>query len=226
MIENEFPGLSKPQVEESEISLFAGDELVQVFLCTPEALKELAVGHLYCRGLIASAGEVSGIEIPDLCSMDGQKVQVHLSKDAANNMQAPALFKIPALRDLKSQADRIRDLAGKYRIHGGVHCAVLSDGREIVALYEDVGRHNALDKAIGAALLEGKDPSQLIYFASGRINSEIAEKAAVCGFPLIVSRSIATTRACRIVQKTGCRIIGRIESDSPIMYTASVGGVQ
>lgn len=215
MIENNYPKQTQPLVEENEIFLYMGNKLIQTFLCTPEALEELAIGHLYCRGLISSLRQISQIEI------NKNDIKVELKKEDAMETAYSEPFQNPSLSLLQNLAGQIQDLAEKYRSHGGIHCAALSDGVNIVALYEDVGRHNAFDKAIGAALKQGRELSRLIYFSSGRINSEIAEKAAVCQLSLLVSRSIATTRACAIAGKYETSIIGRIESKVPILYTVT-----
>ncbi|MDA3956795.1 formate dehydrogenase accessory sulfurtransferase FdhD [Oceanispirochaeta sp.] len=214
MIKDGFPELTLPQVEEDEITLYIGNRLIQTFLCTPEALEELTIGHLYCRGLISSLRQISQIEI---CR---NEIKVELKKEDAMEAPPSEPFHNPSLTFLQNLAGQIQNLAEKYRHHGGIHCAALSDGLNIVVLYEDVGRHNAFDKAIGAALNQGIDLSRLIYFSSGRINSEIAEKAAACRLSLLVSRSIATNRACAIAGRTETTIIGRIESKAPILYTA------
>ena len=225
-MENGFPGLTLPLVEESETTLLIGNEPIQTFLCTPEALEELAVGHLYCRGMIDTAEQISQIEISSekTGELERFKIKLQLEEKGSSKRIPPEGSRLPAVALLQDSAGRIQDRAEKYRSHGGIHCAALSDGHDIVALYEDVGRHNAFDKAIGAAVMKGISPSRLIYFSSGRINSEIAEKAAVCRLPLLVSRSIATTRACSIAGKYGICIIGRIESKTPIMYTACARG--
>ena len=226
MINNGFPGLSLPQVEENEVTLTIGDELIQTFLCTPEALEELAIGHLYCRGIIRSGKQILQIDISNGISngFDSYEIRVKLNKKGPGEKESLEPFQLPSLTLLQNFADRIKNTAEKYRSHGGIHCAVLSDGYDIVALYEDVGRHNAFDKAIGAMVMKGIPPSGLIYFSSGRINSEIAEKAAACRLPLLVSRSIATTRACAISREFKIGIIGRIDSKAPIMYTACTRG--
>jgi len=213
--------LTAPRVEESEIDLYIGNELFQQFLCTPEALEELAVGHLYCRGIIRSRDQLDQLEIitKEDKAETGYNIKVLLKDAIGKEETSPRSFNMPPAIHLQEMAERIKKLAEKYKIHGGVHCAVLSDGHDITALYEDVGRHNAFDKAVGAAVMKGLSPCELIYFSSGRINSEIAEKAAVCGIPLLVSRSIATTRACAIAREFHMGIIGRIESEAPLLYS-------
>ncbi|QEN06628.1 hypothetical protein EXM22_00970 [Oceanispirochaeta crateris] len=223
MIDQNMLNLTPPQVEENEITLYVGTTLFQTFLCTPEALEELGVGHLYCRGIISEREDITKIEISKIeqDGLDKYEIRVELKNQIEKDRKRQDSFQMPSVSHLQDLAANIKDLAGKYRSHGGIHCAALSDSRDIVSLYEDVGRHNAFDKAIGAAVIKGIRPSELIYFSSGRINSEIAEKAAVCRLPLLVSRSIATTRACFIAGGSNTCIIGRIESKIPFLYTAS-----
>ena len=108
--------------------------------------------------------------------------------------------------------------AVKYKKHRGIHCGALSDGKKILAFYEDVGRHNVLDKLIGHAFLKELPLNTLIYLTSGRINATIAEKAAAGKIPYIISRSIITSRALDIAKTNNLGIIGRVESASPIVY--------
>ena len=208
---------TKPLVAESEVFLFTGDELLHRFHCTPEALRELTVGHLYCNGLIRSAAELSQYEI-DSTHPDTITIRISINREDSTPMPPVQDLKVPELTDLQALMQHFFDCAEKYKAHGGIHCSALFDGKSFVAQYEDVGRHNAFDKVTGKALLTGLNPANLIYFTSGRVNSEIAEKAGRCGFPLIVSRSIATTRACEIARKQGVGIIGRISSDRPLLF--------
>jgi FdhD protein len=89
-----------------------------------------------------------------------------------------------------------------------------------------VGRQNAFAKGVGKALIDGLDPGKVICFAYRRVNSEIAAKAVNCGFPLIVSRSIATSRACSIAEEANIGITGRAASDHPLLFNAQLHHVQ
>jgi FdhD protein len=205
-------------VTESEVQLFEENELIHRFHCTPEALKELTIGHLYCNGLIHSAAELSHYET-DYTHPDTITIRISIDSKISRPMPPVQEQKIPELANLQALMQHFFDCAEKYKAHGGIHCSALFDGKSFVAQYEDVGRHNAFDKVIGQALIAGLNPANLIYFTSGRVNSEIAEKAGRCGFPLIVSRSIATTRACEIARKQEVGIIGRITSDQPLLFS-------
>ena len=220
MLKNSISEFIHPQVEECEVYLYLEGDLYHSFLCTPEALEELAVGHLFCRNEIQSEQQIKQLNIERLEKNGHEFHNIHVDLNREKRT-IPATGSLPeelSVEDLKGFADRIKNSAAKYLNHGGIHCAAMADGEKILAIYEDVGRHNAFDKAIGAVVRKNISPAGLIYFSSGRINSEIAEKAAVCKLPLLVSRSIATTRACDILSKGNVEIIGRIESSSPLFY--------
>ena len=207
-------------VEETEVTLTANGLLIERFHCTPEALRELATGHLFCRGLITAAGEIGSIEIRQE-SVEEYTLEVELKEGESPRTVPDHSCALPSIEKLRALTRTFFNCAEKYKRHGGIHCSALYDGTRFVAQFEDVGRHNALDKVVGRALMDGIGPAGLIYFTSGRVNSEIASKAAVCSFPLIVSRSITTTRACRIARERNIAVIGRIDTDRPLLFNAA-----
>jgi FdhD protein len=103
-------------------------------------------------------------------------------------------------------------LAGEQRVFretGGSHAAGLAtrDGR-LLLLREDVGRHNAVDKAVGRMLLDGADPSGLALVVSGRSSFEIVQKAARARVPLVVSVSAPTSLAVEAARRTNVTLVG------------------
>jgi FdhD protein len=103
-------------------------------------------------------------------------------------------------------------LAGEQRVFrdtGGSHAAGLAtqDGR-LLFLREDVGRHNAVDKAIGRMLLDGADATALALVVSGRSSFEIVQKAARARIPLVVSVSAPTSLAVEAARRTNVTLVG------------------
>lgn len=122
-------------------------------------------------------------------------------------------------RDMFSRAEM-------YRNTGGMHCAAVAirdaacgAGGWRMIVREDVGRHNAVDKAIGRALLDGLDLSMCIILTSGRIAADMALKACNCGVPILASRSIPTTAAYELAVRGGLTLVGRTGSGDPSVYT-------
>lgn len=95
-----------------------------------------------------------------------------------------------------------------YTATGGTHAALLGDAHgRVIAVKEDVGRHNALDKAIGAGLDQGADLSQCLAYLSGRVSYEMAIKAARAGLQLVGSVSAPTVLGVRLLDRLGLTLV-------------------
>jgi FdhD protein len=117
-------------------------------------------------------------------------------------------------------AERLQNGTPAFALTGSVHSAVLihtSDKREIVM--DDVARHNAVDKAVGRALLEGFDFSQSILARSGRTSSEIVYKTRRCGIPVTVARGAPTHQAVHLAKEMGITVIGFARPGSFNVYS-------
>lgn len=100
-----------------------------------------------------------------------------------------------------------------YEETGCMHAAALCEPQEMICFAEDIGRHNAVDKVIGEAILEGEDFRGKIMLASGRLSSEIATKCAKWGIPVIVSRAAPTALAVRIADEQGITLLGFLRGE-------------
>ncbi len=104
---------------------------------------------------------------------------------------------------------------------GGLHAAaVFSAGGDLLALREDIGRHNAVDKIVGWALLEGRLPlAENILLVSGRGGFEIIQKAIVAGLPVVASVSAASTLAVELARELGLTLIGFLRGERFLVYS-------
>ncbi len=106
-----------------------------------------------------------------------------------------------------------------YRRTGASHAVALGTASgELVCLAEDVGRHNALDKALGMALDQGQDLGQCVCLISGRISLEMALKSARAGVPVVCSVSAATSLGQEICARTGVTLVGFARQDRATVY--------
>jgi FdhD protein len=223
---------------------------VAVTMRTPGHEAELAVGFLRTEGLIAGNEVVRvTFGDPTRTSQPDDEVTVRLSRSfdttrvAERHFVATASCGICGKASLDEIAVRCAPLpdgepgvarqvilalpdalrAGQvdFEASGGVHAAGLfaPDGR-LVAIREDVGRHNALDKLVGSQVLAGALPlHERILMVSGRVSFEIVQKAAVAGIPIVCAVSAPTDLAIAAAERLGVTLIGFLRGDGFNVYS-------
>ncbi len=113
--------------------------------------------------------------------------------------------------EISSIKELVKDFNKKSQLFvktGGVHSCALCSIQEILIFQEDIGRHNALDKVFGKALMDDISTRDKIILTSGRISSEILIKAAKRQIPVIVSRSAPTSLSVEMANKLNITLIG------------------
>jgi FdhD protein len=161
-----------------------------------------AEGEASMDGAVITSGCIGGLTFPKRLSL--KRIKDPLTIDAE---RLKALFKV------------FQKASELYQMTGCVHSAALSDEAEIICLAEDIGRHNAVDKAIGYALLENIPFGGKIMLASGRLSSEIVSKCARWGIPMVASRTSPTSLALDIAETSGVTVVGFVRADRFNVYT-------
>ena len=233
------PGSALELAVEHHIRIFLNSQLAMRLVCTPEHLDELVVGRLFTEGLITEAEEILGLHI---CGK-GLEAKVLLREDAVaglHRMDAETVSscctdnkiviegpggELPQMSPIAWQEEQILSLsayvlreAPLYRATKAVHsCALAKDG-EILCLREDLGRHNALDKVVGWALISGTDLSGCILFTTGRLPADMVTKAIRAGIPLLISKTYPTDRALALAGNAGLTLVTMRGNEAPIVW--------
>jgi FdhD protein len=222
---------------------------VAVTMRTPGNEAELAVGFLRTEGLIGGAGDVRNVEFgdPGALNRPDDTVIVRLTKAfdasaiAERHFVATASCGICGKASLDEIAvraaelpagpvvgraivlglpDALRAAQAVFEKTGGLHAAGLfaPDG-SLIAIREDVGRHNALDKLVGSQILAGRGPlNDRILMVSGRVSFEIVQKAAVAGIPILCAVSAPSDLAVEAATRLGVTLVGFLRGDGFNLY--------
>ncbi len=230
--------------EEKPFYLFINTTFWATILCSPTNLKELAVGHFLSEGILKSTGEIEEIVLkePESSCYVKLKPGVHVEKrveisrlharviHSACGSGSPYQFtgKIPKVKsnlEVRAQVifDSVNQLNFKaegFRRTGGLHVAAIykADG-ELIALAEDVGRHNAVDKVIGMAALNNVVFTECFLALSGRMSGDVAFKAAKVGLPIIASLAAALSSGITVAESANLTLAGFVRGKRINLYT-------
>lgn len=152
------------------------------------------------------------------CGLCG-KTTIESIRARAVSRPNPALRIDPEVLCLLPTA--LRSAQALFERTGGLHAAAAFDAQgELLAVREDVGRHNAVDKIVGWALLEGRLPlAEHILMVSGRGGFEIVQKALVAGFPVVASISAPSSLAVHLARDLGLTLVGFLRGERFLLYS-------
>jgi len=232
--------------QEKPLHIFIGKTLYVTIFCSPSNLKELAFGHLLTEGIVKSAEEIEEAILqdePGICRVKLKpsisiKKRLKFSKPfsrlilSACGSKQPYQFsgRLPKVKSrlavraeiVIGSVSRLNSIATTFRKTGAVHVAAIYklDG-SLVAFAEDVGRHNAVDKAIGVSALNRVDFGGCFLALSGRLSADIVLKAARVGLPIVASLAAALDSGIVIAKDSGLTLVGFARGKRMNIYTFS-----
>lgn len=236
--------------EPLEIRIVCPQKTIAVTMRSPGADFELAVGFLYNEGVISSRKDIQRISycvdgeqrynivnvaLTEGLTLDLQPLERHFYTTSACGVCGKASLEALRLRSgsltspvptikpeiIYSLPEKLRSAQAIFTVTGSLHAAALFDAEgNLLKLREDIGRHNALDKLIGSALLADELPlNNHILMVSGRSSFEILQKSTVAGIPVVCAVSAPSSLAVSVALEFGITLIGFLRGDRFNVYS-------
>lgn len=195
-------------LKEHVLTVVVNNEREREIVCTATDLPELVLGRLLTDGEISSEKDVRTL----MLSKDGRHCEITVCK----NGSAPSGEGSCAVSDesIFALADYIKKSMPLYALTKSAHSCLLLHNGEIKAVSEDMSRHNAFDKVIGAALRAGLPLAECAVYTSGRVPLDMVKKAAAAKVSVIISKASPTLDAVQNARESGIKLICSAYPDS------------
>jgi len=232
-----FEALERPVVEERPLALYVNGAELATLLCTPTKVECLVVGFLCFEGIVPGVDAIESLEAHPEAGVVDVRVRgtfhpprrkiftsgctggITFSLNGGGVAPLPGEHPLDPRRVLPLMKELFAR-ATSYQQSRGIHAAALADAAEGVLLVaEDVGRHNALDKILGEALLTGVRTEGRILLSTGRISTEMLRKGAFMRTPFIISRTSPTAASVELGKRFGITLIGYVRGDDFNVYS-------
>jgi FdhD protein len=220
-------------VREARVRLHVNGVEWLSLMATPRELDLLALGFLASEGIIRHPEEVRRIVVcPSGTCVEVWLQDAHVARPAQETVTsgcgggitfADLSAEQPPMRaDARMTARQLGRLMFQLQERErtrGLHTAALGDDNGLIALAEDVGRHNTLDKLFGRCLVEGIATEGRVLLTTGRISAEMLNKAMRMRTPIVASRSSPTTLSVALAEAWNVTVVGYVRRDSLTVYT-------
>jgi FdhD protein len=232
--------------EETPLHIFLNKRHYGTILCSPNQQKEMVIGHLLSEGVLKSTEEIHTLHLkkdgkclltlkPDIeaetrisksnrfsrliVSACGSPIYRSLSEVMKEISKLDSTLKVDA--NVVFQAvQSLNTIAKNFRKTGGVHVAAIYNQKgNLQALAEDVGRHNAVDKVIGAATIQNMDLNSMFLTLSGRLTGDLVIKAARLKIQIVGSLSAAISSGIDTAELTNVTLVGFVRGKRMNVYT-------
>lgn len=227
-------------VAEHTMEIYLNDTPVYEVVCSPTDLPELVMGRLLSDGVIRSTEEVellylcenglrAKVFLPNWERPAGQPAVEQVSTCCTGNRTIADLFRNQTppthLKPLAYEqrwifrlAEAMKEDMPLYTATHGTHSCLLMHKGEILRRAEDIGRHNALDKVLGWALMQRIPLEECIVYTSGRIPVDMVMKVIRAGVPVLASKAMPTRESVLLAEEFGLSLIGAARKDSMVVF--------
>jgi len=224
-------------VEEGLACISVNGEELATFMCTPSDLDKLALGFLYNERIINSLDDVRQLHVSKATTcVDVWLRDMNFTRPSRAIVTSGCGGGVtfddllgrhePLASNLCAEPEQLADLmqqmhlgAASYKRARGIHTAVLAEDDQVLLQVEDVGRHNCLDKMCGAALQQGIETKDKILLSSGRISSEMINKARRLQTPIVCSRTSPTSLSVALAESWNMTIVAYIRNKRMRIYS-------
>ena len=217
----------------SEGVIARGDQYAAARYCVDATAEDRANGHVSNTYNVLDVTLAPGVPAPDpslartffttsSCGLCG-KDSIEAVRTQSQHPVADDILVVTA-RMLTTLPDRLREQQAVFEKTGGLHAAALVDGAtgELLVLREDVGRHNAVDKLVGWALLNDRLPATgSVLMVSGRASFELTQKASMAGIPMLAAVSAPSSLAVELADELGMTLVGFLRGESMVVYAGA-----
>lgn len=227
---------------ETPITIYVNGRELVTLLCTPEKIDRLALGFLRSEGILTAADQLESIRVKgeeglvevELKEKSGLAEKLYGKRTVTSGCGKGTVFfnvldsmrskplsgkmEVPAERILQLM-EELQQKAQLFKETGGVHSAALADDEKILYFYEDIGRHNAIDKIVGECLLDGVNTDDKIIITSGRLSSEILLKVAKLQVQIITSRAAPTSLCIELAESLNITLVGFVRGKRLNIYS-------
>jgi FdhD protein len=219
-------------VSEALVRLHVNGQELATLMCSPHELDVLALGFLANEGIIASRADVRLVKVcPSLACVEvwlrdaSQELPTHgvITSGCGGGITFADLTAgidplASELRVTPRQLGRLFGALHSGQETRGVHTAALAEGEALLVVVEDVGRHNTVDRIRGRCLLEGVSTEERILLTTGRISSEMLNKAARMRIPIVASHTTPTSMSVALAMAWNITLVGYVRRDSLNVY--------
>ena len=239
--------VSDTLVTEAPMEIRLRDTPLAVLMRTPGDDAELALGFAITEGIVLRPGEVADVRsvaggeddsrwelvLAPGVTVDSDQFKRNFYTSSScgvcgkASIDAVLIAAPPAPQGPTITTEVLLDIPPTMRAKqaafdetGGLHAAAAFNAKgELVTLREDIGRHNAVDKVIGAVARSGREMGELLLMVSGRVSFEIAQKAGVAGIPIVCGVSAASSLAVELAEELGMTVVGFLRDEGFNVYT-------